>query len=239
MLSLLTLLLLAQPGAAEAYKLGLSLFEQHRALEAIPHFQRATELDPGNAQYWKALGVAFAATGDYRSALEPFRRACTRNEKLTDACYYSGRAYYASDRYREALPALSKALQHDTLKARAEAAIGQCLEALGQYPEAEQRFLSALRRTDGSLNIARIAYGRFLVRQGRAAEAVPLLEAAQSPESADSRYELAFALFQADHVAESITQLERVLELDPHSEATRSLLDRARRRVASSSAQKP
>jgi len=236
--TLLALLLLATAQATEAYKRGLSLLEEHRTLEAIPHFQRAAELDPGNAQYWKALGVAFAATGDYRGSLEPFRQACTRNEKLTDVCYYSGRAYYASDRYREAIPPLEKALRLDPLKARAEAGIAQCLEALGQDREAEHRFRSALRRTDGSLNIARIAYGRFLVHQGRATEAIPILEAAQSPESPDAHYQLALAFFQADRIAQSIPPLERVLQLDPQNEAARLLLDRARRRLTAAAGQK-
>ena len=34
-------LLLATAQATEAYKRGLSLLEQHRTLEAIPHFQQA------------------------------------------------------------------------------------------------------------------------------------------------------------------------------------------------------
>ncbi len=235
----MALLFLAPAEAGEAYKLGVSLLEQRRAVEAIPQLRRAAELDPGNAQYWKALGVAFAATGDYRGSLEPFRRACALNEKLPDACYYSGRAYYAADRYREALAPLGKALHHDTLLARAEAAVGQCLEALGEDAEAEQRFLSALRRSDASRSIAGLAYGRFLVRRGRASEALPILEAAQTPESAEARWELAFALFQADRLAPSITQLERVLQLDPRHEAARPLLERARRRLAASSGQRP
>lgn len=223
-------LFLAANEAAEVYKAGTALVELRRPLEAIPKLQRAVELDRSNAQYWKALGVAHAAAGDYRGALEPFHQACTRSETLADACYYSGRAFYAADQYREAIPPLERALRRDALKARAEAAIAQCLEALGEYSRAERRFAAALGHKDPSLPVARLAYGRFLTRQGRAAEAVPVLEGAQTPESAGARYELAFALFQSDRVAESIGQLERLLKLDANHEAARFLLDRARRR---------
>ena len=57
--------------------------------------------------------------------------------------------------------------------------------------------------------------------------------------SAESRWELAFALFQADRLAPSVAQLERVLQLDPRHEAARSLLERARRRLAASSGRRP
>lgn len=215
---LIPILLLLQPSAAEAYRQGVSLYEQGRAEQAIPLLEQAVQLAPNNAQYWKTLGVAHARLEDYRGSIEPFRQACELDERLIDACYYSGRAYYASDQYDKALAPLLKALRADTVKSRAETALGQCHEALGQPADAEKRFRSAVARNDAAVQPARLAYSRFLTRQGRAAEAVPLAEKAQEPETPESRFELALALSQAGRLEESLKSLERALALKPDYE---------------------
>lgn len=212
------ILLLLQPPAAEAYRQALALYQQNRVAEAIPLLEQAVQLEPKNAQYWKTLGVAHARLEDYRGSLEPFRQACDLDERLTDACYYAGRAFYASDQYEKALEPLRKALRIDPVKGRAEAALGQCHEALGQFPEAEKRFRSAIARNDSANQLARLAYARFLTRQGRAAEAVPVAEKAQTPETPESRFELALALSQSGLLDEAINSLDRALALKPDYE---------------------
>lgn len=225
---LLALLFFTPPEAAQAYREGVALFEQGRAAEALPLLERAAGLDERNAQYWKVVGVARAKLADYRGSVEPFGKACKLNPRLVDACYYHGRSLYASDLYQEALAPLRQALAVDTVKGRAETAIGQCQEALGEEEGAERTFRSAVGRNDGWAQSARLAYGRFLVRQGRAAEAVPVLEAAQQPESADARYELGLALSQCDRLAEAVRELERA----PDHEAARLLLGKVKARLA-------
>lgn len=219
--------------APEVFRRGLALLDGGRATEALPLLERATTLDSRNALYWKALGVAYAKLGDYRGAIEPFGKACVLDRDLMDACYYYGRTLYASDRYRDALAPLEAALRVDKDKARAEAALGQCHEALGDYEKAERLFRAAVaRRQDPSINAARLAYGRFLVRQGRPSEAVAILKLAQSPETAESRYEIGLALFQAERLQEAVGELQRALSLQPDHEAARLLLDRTRRRLS-------
>jgi tetratricopeptide (TPR) repeat protein len=209
----------------------VDLFEKNQAAQAIPHFERATELDPANAQYWKVLGAAYAKQEDYRAAIAPFRRACTLNPRLTDACYYLGRACYAADLYTDALPPLLQALELDSQKARAETALGQAHEALGHPGEAERYFQSALNRRDAFEQSARLAYGLFLVRQARAPEAVAILQAAQRPESAESRYQLGLALSQADRLTDAIAALQRAVALDPNHEAAFLLLGKLKARA--------
>jgi tetratricopeptide (TPR) repeat protein len=215
---LVPLLLLLQPPAAEAYRQAVSLYEQGRAEQAIPLLERAVQLEPKNAQYWKTLGVAHARLEDYRGSLEPFRQACLLDERLPDACYYAGRAFYASDQYEKALEPLSKALRVDPVKGRAEAALGQCHEALGQPAEAEKRLRAAVARNDSAAQLARLAYSRFLTRQGRAPEAVPVAEKAQQPETPQSRFELALALSQSGRLEDALKALDRALTLQPDYE---------------------
>lgn len=172
--------------------------------------------------------MGLAKQGDYRGAAEPFGRACKMNPQLLDACYYHGRALYAADQYREALAPLRQALAVDAVKGRAEAALGQCHEALGETAEAERLFQAAIGRKDGWLQGAGLAYGMFLIRQGRAAEAVTVLQAAQTPESAEARYELGLALSQCDRLAEAVRELEKA----PAHEAAQLLVAKLRVRLA-------
>lgn len=228
---LLALLLAAPPEAQTAYQRGAALFAQNRAADAIPHFAEAARLAPGNAQYWKALGVAHAKIEDYHGSIEPFRRACDLAPQLEDVCYYLGRAYYAADQYDKAIEPLKRALRHDPVKGRIEAALGQCYEALILPAEAETWFRNAIRRNDAGRQGALLAYARFLTRQGRAAEAVPLAQAAQQPETPESRFELAFALSQCDRLEEALRAAERALELRPDYEEAFVLRSKIRARL--------
>lgn len=228
MSGLLILLCLAPPEALEAYQKGTALFNSGRLEEAVAAYARAVELDPGNAQYWKALGAAFAKGGDYRSSVEPFAKACGLNERLTDACYYLGRNYYAVDRYADAIAPLEKALKHDPAKSRAEAALGQALEALGRYEEAEKRLRSAVARRDAFDTQARVAYSQFLRRQGRPAESCKVLEEARQPGGEEFWFEMGLALYQAERYAEALKALEKA----PNHPDAAQLRDRARRRLA-------
>ncbi len=229
---LLALLLAAPPEAQSAYQRGVTLFAQNRAADAIPHFAEAARLAPENAQYWKALGVAHAKIEDYHGSIEPFRRACDLAPQLEDVCYYLGRAYYAADQYEKAIEPLKRALRHDPVKGRVEAALGQCYEALIQPAEAERWFRSAVRRDDAGHQMAHLAYARFLTRQGRAAEAVPVAEAAQQPETPEARFELAFALSQCDRLEEALRAVERALELRSDYEEAFVLRSKIRARLS-------
>jgi Flp pilus assembly protein TadD len=225
------LLALAQSPDA-LYQEGIRSLEGGRAGEAIPILERAARAARTNAQYWKAYGVAIATTGDYAAAIEPFENACKLDPRLVDACYYYGRALYAADRYQEALVPLKRALEVDADKTRGETAIGQALEALGRDAEAEKSYRSAINR--GPSTAARIAYGRFLVRQNRLPEALPVLEAAQMPESPEALMEYARALLQADRNEASVERLTRLIAIAPRDAAARFLLAKAYRRLGRS-----
>ena len=235
MYTLILFLLWAPQDAAEAYRQGVALLDASKTQEAIPLLEKAAKLAPRNAQYWKALGVAFASLNQLRDALDPLQKACSLNPSLLDACYYYGRNLYATDRYNDALAPLETALKVDRVKGRAEAAIGQCYEALGRDVEAEKRFRSALNRQDAADRQVRLAFAHFLIRHGRAPEAIPMLEPAQQPESAETRYMLGLALSQTDRLAEAASALERAVALKPSDIVSRVLLAKVYRRLGRAS----
>ncbi len=52
---------MAEAEAIQAFKEGLSLFRNHHASKALPHFVKAVELDRANPFYLSYLGLALAA----------------------------------------------------------------------------------------------------------------------------------------------------------------------------------
>lgn len=227
------LLMFAQDAGA-LYRQGVELLQSGKAEQAAPLLEQAAQAAGKNAQYWKAAGVALASLGRYRESVAPFEQACRLDRRLTDACYYYGRALYASDRYADALEPLRRAIDVDAVKGRAETAMGQSLDALGRNEEAERYFRSAMARKDAHLRGARIAYGQFLLRQGRVDEALRALESAQEPESPEGLIEYARALMQAGDAERAAVKLERLVEISPRDPAARFLLGKAYRRLGRS-----
>jgi tetratricopeptide (TPR) repeat protein len=61
--------------ARSEYDTGLSLFNRGLFDEAIPHFEKATEVDPDFAMAYLYLGRSYVSTGNYTKAINPLRTA--------------------------------------------------------------------------------------------------------------------------------------------------------------------
>jgi tetratricopeptide (TPR) repeat protein len=220
------------------YEKGVVLFEKGDAAGAVLFLARAAEANPRDARAWKALGVAWAAQSAYAQAEPAFRRACDLDPKLEDACYYEARALYALDRYQPSLEVLQ---QLDTKPAKVRLAIAEDLEALGRASEAETEFKAATALGRGAEPQSGIAYGRFLVRQGRFSEAVAPLEAVlqRFPNSAEAYIHLGRALLEQGKLSEAIARLERAVALDATSVQAHLLLANAYVRAGRSNDAQP
>lgn len=62
-------------GPRYEFEQGLSLFQRGYYREAIPYFERATELDPNFAQAYFYLGRSYVSLARWREALPPLRTA--------------------------------------------------------------------------------------------------------------------------------------------------------------------
>jgi len=222
----------AQQGE-EAFRQGTALFQQGRFAEAAELLRQAVEREP-SARNWKAYGVTLAAQEDYRGAEPPLREACRLAPYDPDACYYLGRALYATDRYEESLAAMRKAEGVYPRPWRVELALGQAHEALGQAKEAEKRFLAAIRKAPpapvtSDFDNPQVDYGLFLYRQGRLEEAIRQYEEglARAPGSSRSRYQLGRALMQAGRMEEALTRLHEAVELEPGNKEAHLALSKA------------
>jgi len=62
-------------GPEAEYNRGLSLFNRGRFAEAVPAFERATELKPEWGEAYLYLGRSYLSLGEYQKALPPLRAA--------------------------------------------------------------------------------------------------------------------------------------------------------------------
>ena len=228
---LLALAALAQESPQELYRSGMRLLAAHKADDALAAFESAVKARPNYAEAWAAIGVVHASRREYAEAEEPFRRACSLNAALPDACLYYGRILYLEDRFAEALPVLRNAAERDPKNGEIYRIEALCFEALGRSKEAEEQFKRTLALGRGRSNEdPAIDYGVFLYRAGRTEDAlVPLRSAVErDPNSARAELEFGCALLELGRATEAAAHLERAAALDPASERARLLLGKAR-----------
>lgn len=210
---------------------GGALFTQGKVQEARGLLEKAV-LQKATAFCWKSLGVVLASEAKYLEAERAFGQACRLDAREQDACYFWGRALYALDRFEESLSALVRAPQGVLGLWRISTARAQALEALGRN-EAETEFQKALsqRNQDYSPLVEpdpRIGLASFLYRQGRAEEAVRLLEGAPNSyqKLASFHHQLGRLWSQQGAWEKAARSFERALELNPGRSETHGLLSR-------------
>jgi Tfp pilus assembly protein PilF len=133
------------------------------------------------------------------------------------------------DRYEASLETLEAVARREPKSWKIQLGIAQAFEAIGKAGEAEREFVSAYGLCRTCNPQTGTAYGRFLVRQGRAGEAVAILEETvrRFPDTAEPRIHLGRALLDGGRVSDAIEQLERAAALDPKSAQAHLLLANA------------
>lgn len=227
--------LLTWQGAQADYDRAVQLLKEGKAAEAEAALRETLPRYPDQVTppLWRLHGVAQAQQGRLVEAAESFGQACRLNPLLPDACYYLGRALYSVNQFQAAVEPLRKAVRVDMVKSRAEAALGEAYEALGETEAAEEYFRWAIARHDRAHERAVLAYARFLTRQGRTGESVQLLKETlrEYPKSGEAHFQMARALLQLDRVPEAAPFGEKALALAPGNPQWALLLARIYRRM--------
>ena len=213
------------------YYLGLAHYRQGRNQEARPLLERAAHLAPSNASVWKALGTSQVAVNDLQGAAVSLGKACALAPAEGDSCYLHGRTLYTLGRYEEAREPFDRSLRAAAPEdlAKVHRAMALNFEELRLPQDAERHFRDAVRyyRTStGVVEDPRVGYGAFLIRRGRALEALDLLRpaVAASHDSPRAHAELGRALLDLDRPEAALAALQRAVELDPNRWAVRMVL---------------
>jgi tetratricopeptide (TPR) repeat protein len=195
---------------------GKALAAQKQYAEAVPLFERATQLAPGDFDAWFQLGYSQAELGRWQEALVAYDRALTITPSSAASWTNKGNALYSLKRYAEALAAYERALAIDDTLAIRWTGKGSALNGLKRYDEALMAYEHALT-LDPSFVLAWISKGRVLENVGRYAEALPAYERATSlaADSAEYWNDRADALRKLGRHEEALTAYSRALELSP------------------------
>jgi tetratricopeptide (TPR) repeat protein len=77
---------------------------------AVPAYEKAVALEPGNAQYRTNLGAALVGTKQFDRAVEELTKVTALpGYNRPEAWIYIGQAYVGAKKYKDAIPPLEKA----------------------------------------------------------------------------------------------------------------------------------
>ena len=172
-----------------------------------------------------AAAMPLLEQGRFSDARMPLEKACAARE--ANGCSLLGRTLYTLDQYEAALRVLTPLAATDRDPWRVQDALGSVYEALRRPAEAERAFVQAVSGNRDRTADPRYHLGRFLIREGRAAEAIAILTPAveKFPRHELAHFELGRALYQTGRFAEAEIQLSRA----PSLEEARRLLDKLKR----------
>jgi TolB-like protein/DNA-binding winged helix-turn-helix (wHTH) protein/Flp pilus assembly protein TadD len=192
------------PEAYDEYLRGRFFIRQETAQKdkAIPHLERAIQLDPGFAGAYAALGEAWAMDGIYGG--RGLKGGESVREKYAKALEYSQRAVNLDPTSSEAYSSLGHSLMQNHRWNQAEVAFRHAIELDPNNPYAAE-YLALL-----------------LAQKGRIEESVQVSRelALANPVAINFRRVYALTLFNARRYDEAIAECERLIELDPNHTPT-------------------
>ncbi|MCB1050987.1 MAG: protein kinase [Acidobacteria bacterium] len=216
------------PQAFRDYVLALGYlyrYDQEGNLErAIAYFEKALESDPNFVLAW--VGISQVHLVQFRNndqdeslelAMQAANRALKARDDLGSVYLCLGQIEMERGNYETAVQHFQNTLRRDNKNARAEYALAQALDMLGQEDPAQQAFDRAAQLEPGNWN-GQTARARFFFNHGKLdkAEAVfrHLIEIA--PENAFGYSNLGAVLFHLEHLDEAKTTLQKAIELNPN-----------------------
>jgi TolB-like protein/DNA-binding winged helix-turn-helix (wHTH) protein/Flp pilus assembly protein TadD len=185
------------PEAYDEYLQAQFFFHQETTQKdkAIPHLERAIQLDPDFAAAYAAMGHAWTFEG-----LFTVRSSGKNRESYATALSYS-----------------QKAVKLDPTSSESFSSLGHSLAWNRRWDEAERAYRRAIELNPN--NPYASAYLALLLGQkGRAEEGVQIAQglAFANPVAIDLRHIYAVTLFMARRYDEAIAECERLIKLDPN-----------------------
>jgi Flp pilus assembly protein TadD len=155
--------------------LGVALERTGDLAGAVAAYREAVRLDPKCAYAHNNLGAALAGRGDQDGAVAAYREAARLDPQYAHPHYNLGLVLVARGDHDGAVAEYREAIRLDPRHARAHYGLGNALQARRDLRGAEAAFREAIR-IDPSFPEAYCNLGLLLLdRQGRPAEALPLL----------------------------------------------------------------
>jgi superkiller protein 3 len=113
--------------------------------QAIASFQKAIDLNPGYANAYYNMGLAYSQLKEYRKAARYYQKAVAINPNHEEAYYHAGFAWFNLKKYRKAMRCCQKALEINPNYAEAHTNMGAIHAKQGNLPEAVLCYQKAAR----------------------------------------------------------------------------------------------
>lgn len=137
---------LTEPETADEWNMeGNSLSDQGLYEDAIQAYNKAIDLDPSIAAYYRNCALALFNLGEYDESLEYVKKALDISPRYFDAWNDKGRAYQKLGRYDEAIAAFDKVIEIDALRPYGHGNKADSLYYLGKYSDALPLVEKAIR----------------------------------------------------------------------------------------------
>lgn len=185
--------------------------EYDRAQE---QYQVLTTLDPYDSENYYRLGITYQFVDKVQDAITSYLRALDLKPRDMRSCMNLGLCYLSLGQSDEAIKYLRQATALSPTWADAWTNLGVALDAKGDLTGAEQAYKRALE-LNRNQNIALLNLGANLIRQGKGAQAVSVMEEAiKRTDSAPARTRYGHALALAKRFSDALTQFQVALKLD-------------------------
>ena len=208
--------------------LGLALSDRGLRREALPHFQRAIELDPKSVANHQNIGNAYFRLGDFAAAVPHFRRAVALDPTFASGYNNLGATLWELRDVEGALGAYRAALAIDANHVGAHQNAARALLALHRFAEAATHYEHVVRLQPASPD-AHYDLGIALARAGNIDRAVQhFATALRLRPDAAGYFDYAGFLAKAGRTNDAIQNLEAALALEPGLNAARQELERLR-----------
>ena len=154
------------------HEAGVVYYKKQLYQEAIQHFQKSVELTPGDPIRLEYLGLAFEKYGDFGKAVEYYQKAI-ENATYDKSKYYNRLAFLQIDlqHYTEAVNLLQQAIELDPQPLYFEN-LGFAMEKSGNFKEAENYYLQALKLGEHEKDIYENRLGVFYYNQNKTETAI-------------------------------------------------------------------
>ena len=201
-----------KPGLVPAeLNLGVLLLRQKQPKEAVPLLESVVKQKPQDVRAQLNLGEALLGAGDAEGSAAAFSAALSIDPKSAAAESGLARSLGSSQKLAEAAPHFRQAATLDPGYRDGLLELAALYEQKKQFPEA-----IAIYQEFPDNPAAKERLGELLLESGKAADAIPSLEAAveKSPTAAN-RYALANSYMAQQQFDKAAVQLEAALQAEP------------------------
>jgi tetratricopeptide (TPR) repeat protein len=136
---------LGKDNLAIAYiRRGVAYREKKQYDRAIEDYNKAIELNPGDARVYVGRAAVYSMNGQYDRVVEDCSKALELDPKLADAYINRGRAYFGKQQYDRAIEDYNKAIDLDPKYARGYHNRGNAYIGKKQYSRAIEDYNKAI-----------------------------------------------------------------------------------------------